>query len=382
MECPRCRRPGNFGFDVCPVCEAEFRAEARAIRAEARATEEARMRQEEAAERRRREREEEVAERARFDQEHWLWSQSTGTTEAYEKYLASCPYGKHVTEAKAHLDSDRWWWAQKEGTIQALEQYLVFCPYGEHVAEAKAQLDRKRWPLAQKEGTIEAYEQYLAACPGGAHVAEANAQLDGKRWLLAFREGTIQGYEKYLTACPNGGHVAEANSERTRLDEESWRLSQIEGTIEGYERYLAISAKGAHVSEAKQFLSSRFRDMLLANLDNVGLRKMYLAVRTEEYKQWDNGWVPKLFSWVVLVVGIIIGVVACLVCSWLEWWWPIGIFAGLAVVGLGISLLLDKSAKFGPLPPRWYFFSESELRWRIWGDKSYQGDSWFLQSAR
>ena len=221
----------------------------------------------------------------RADDAAFAQAQSSGTVDAYRRYLIAYPNGLHVTEAR-----------ERESALRAKAERA------KKEAEArKRRADDAAFARAKSVGTAEAYRGYVRAYPGGLHVTEAREResalrakaeraeaerakkeaearkrrADDAAFARAKSAGTVEAYRGYVRAYPSGLHVAEAReresalrskakraeaerakkeaeARKRRADDAAFARAKSAGTVEAYRRYLLAYPSGLHVAEARE----------------------------------------------------------------------------------------------------------------------------------
>jgi formylglycine-generating enzyme required for sulfatase activity/serine/threonine protein kinase len=156
-----------------------------------------------------------------LDEKLWSALSSENSIPAYEDYLDVFPDGIHQAEAlrrieaiqmllarreRARLDRERrddlaWEKASSQRTVNAFNRYIALWPAGKHVEEAQRirrllkdqSNDSKAFQTARKLNSRDAYQAYIDAFPKGDHVTAALQRIDD----LTLRPG------KKFRDCPD-----------------------------------------------------------------------------------------------------------------------------------------------------------------------------------
>jgi hypothetical protein len=146
------------------------------------------------------------------DELRWRLASKRDTPQAYSRYLAAWPGGRHATEAKARSEELDWQEAINANTIRAIQFYVRKYPEGRFLAEAATRVEELEWQQADDANTIRAVQAYLQRRPAGRFQAEAQARIaalrvDERPFAAALREGTESALYTFLNEFP--GHAKE-----------------------------------------------------------------------------------------------------------------------------------------------------------------------------
>jgi len=186
------------------------------------------------------------------DNKAWQAGTKTHSVEAYKKYLADFPKGKHVSQA--HDSIQRLYLMQ---VLQGGDLYVTFDTLIRQYPETRYALlfDSLIYNDAREKNTPEAFEAYAQRFPSGSRLNEIETIL-----FNGILEGTSTlNFKDYLDRYPNGKHIPEA--EKSLADSVRIRKS-----VNSVERYLLMFPEGPNAEEiTKQSEEIYYKEAIARN---------------------------------------------------------------------------------------------------------------------
>lgn len=219
------------------------------------------------------------------DEEAWTTAVKSNTLEAFERYLANFPKGRHriaasnrrkkiLEEQEQEREDELWLEATSRNSIVFYAKYLRESVLKTHVTEANVAIytlqkqqaqdeEEKLWAKAVNSDTIASYQSYLSTSTLKKYSKQASEAIDKLNkqkqieteenlWQYAVGRNTLEEYQKYLKYSHLKTYATEAESRIRAIDEANWALACKTSTIDAYNAYLKTFPKGLHVADAKR----------------------------------------------------------------------------------------------------------------------------------
>ncbi|MCD4735755.1 MAG: hypothetical protein K8R53_06900, partial [Bacteroidales bacterium] len=166
------------------------------------------------------------------DNQAWEEHQQTNTIEAYEKYIADFPEGKHVADAHGNIQDIIFTEVENEpsGLLEIFDNYDQKYPDGKYQSDFEELIYKE----ASSQNSVQAFEDYLQRFPDGKHTGEFETVLYNS---IITDDSSTFTFGDYIQRYPEGKHLNEI--EQFLLDS-----VRINNDLKSVERYKSFFPEG------------------------------------------------------------------------------------------------------------------------------------------
>ena len=132
----------------------------------------------------------------------------------------------------------------------------------------------------------------------------------------------------------------EQQARELRQQEQLWQAALAANSLDGYHEYLKAYPSGMYVEQSRRALAPLLRKKLLRQMENVGVRREYLDMRTPALAKLDEEMALQSCRIAYSVAGGIGGALAGAFIGGVAGWLG-GLLAGV-VVGIAVAVFLDR----------------------------------------